>query len=493
MELKKRYYKKYFSILVNFLNKIDFTFLYYIPGLFLRDFRNNHDKSKKISVNFFRGIFDKDIIIKKNELLKSSSICFISHYVGAINNKDLDHDFYFGNLFKILNKKNFKFSIILINHTDEKITDIYKKFNKSNLNRIILNDNLNIIRDFKILFYILFKFVEFKLIKSRKYYIFKKSKHFKVNLNLKAFLSASNTIKLTDNIKSILGNMSDLKNLFATYEGHPFERIIFNYCKKNQIKSFGYFFSVIREFQNSIYFNINKNFSPDVIFTSGNLISKNLKKYVKYKNDKIITLGSPRKLKKKNSKFYKSKNIKKLKVLVCPEGLYSETKLMLNLVREISLKKNNKIEYIFRTHPVIDKSVLKNEIYTNPNIKFSKNKDILKDFANCNVVLYSGSSVCIQAVLNGLLPIYYHKKNSIFSIDPLFEINRFVIKNRLDLEKILNNLILNKENTRVKIRLKKIQKYCLEYFSKINLNSLIQNLKNENKFKLSLKENNYKS
>ena len=166
---------------------------------------------------------------------------------------------------------------------------------------------------------------------------------------------------------------------------------------------------------------------------------------------------------------------------------------MLNLVREISLKKNNKIEYIFRTHPVIDKSVLKNEIYTNPNIKFSKNKDILKDFANCNVVLYSGSSVCIQAVLNGLLPIYYHKKNSIFSIDPLFEINRFVIKNRLDLEKILNNLILKKENTRVKIRLKKIQKYCLEYFSKINLNSLIQNLKNENKFKLSLKENNYKS
>ena len=79
------------------------------------------------------------------------------------------------------------------------------------------------------------------------------------------------------------------------------------------------------------------------------------------------------------------------------------------------------------------------------------------------------------------------------SIDPLFEINRFVIKNRFDLEKILNNLILNKENTRVKIRLKKIQKYCLEYFSKINLNSLIQNLKNENKFKLSLKENNYKS
>lgn len=477
MGLKKIQYKKYFPILVNFLNKINFTFLYNIPGLFLRDFRN--EKNKKIPVNFFRGILERDIIKKKNNLLNTSSICFISHYVGSINNKDLDYDFYFGNLFKILTKKKFKFSIILINHTDEKISDIYKKFHKSNLNRIIINDNFNFIRDSKILFYVFFKFLEFKLTKNFQYNKFKKSKHFVIDLSLRTFLSSSNTIKLTGNIKSILSNMSNLKNLFITYEGHPFERILFNYCKKNQIKSFGYFFSVIREFKNNIYFNINKDFNPDIIFTSGNLISKNLKKYIKNKNEKIITLGTSKNLKKKNVKFYKSKNINKLKVLVCPEGLYSETRLMLNLVREISLKKNDKIEYIFRTHPVIDKSVLKNENYPYANIKFSKNKDILKDFANCNVVLYSGSSVCIQAVLNGLLPIYYHKKDSTFSIDPLFEINKFIVKNKFDLEKILNNLILNKEITKVEIKLSKIQKYCLEYFNQINLNILIKNLKNE--------------
>ena len=48
----------------------------------------------------------------------------------------------------------------------------------------------------------------------------------------------------------------------------------------------------------------------------------------------------------------------------------------------------------------------------NYNYRISFPIDIRKDFDICDVVLYSGSSVCIQAALNGLLPIYYHEKNS---------------------------------------------------------------------------------
>ena len=475
MNKKRLSYKKYFLNLVSFIKSSNFSFLYNIPGLFIRDFRKDKSNSNKFISNFFQGIFDKNIYFKKTNLLKNSTICFVSHYVGVTNRKNLDYDFYFGNLFKILSKKNIKFSVILINHTDEKINDIYKKYKKSKLNRIIINNNFNALRDFKILLYIFLKYIEFKLFKNNNKNL-KELIKFKVSLNLKFFLSSKNTIKLTGNIIKILNKMSNLQNLITTYEGHAFERILFNHCSKKNIKSFGYFFSVIRKFKNSIYYNINKNYTPDVVFTSGRTISNNLIKNIKKSSKYIYTLGSSKNLRKSKIKLLKNKNKKKLKVLVCPEGLYTETKLMMNLVS--GLKKNNNIEYIFRTHPVIDKSILKKENYFYKNIKFSNKKDIRKDFDICDVVLYSGSSVCIQAALNGLLPIYFHEKNSIFSIDPLFEVNKFIVKNKFDLEKILNNLILNKKNIIIKKKLNKIQNYCLEYFDKLNLKVLTKNLKN---------------
>ena len=57
--------------------------------------------------------------------------------------------------------------------------------------------------------------------------------------------------------------MKSLKNLIITYEGHAFENIILSTpTKKN--KSLG-IFSVIREFKNGIFYNIDKSYKPNLV------------------------------------------------------------------------------------------------------------------------------------------------------------------------------------------------------------------------------------
>ena len=298
MKLNKQYYKKYFLNLVKFLKFSNFNFLYYLPSLFKKDLRNDFNLRKKNKNFFILNNVDKDIFFKREKEILESEICFISHYVGSAQKKNLDYDFHYGNLFKKLKKKNIKFTIILINHTEEKLDEIYRKFYKSKLNRVIIKNEFNLLKDIKIIFYILFKFLIFNFIK-----IFHINKSFRIDnylgLTFKDFISSRHTIKLTNNIKVILDKMNNLNNLIVTYEGHAFENIIFNYCNKKNIKSFGYFFSVIREFKNSIFYNLDKSYRPNIILTSGKIITQYLKKNIQFNKNNIFTFGSSKYAKKK--------------------------------------------------------------------------------------------------------------------------------------------------------------------------------------------------
>lgn len=471
MILNKKYYKKYFTTLVKFLNSINYPFLYYLPSLFKRDFRNEFIPSTKNYDFFLFRNLNKDIFINEKKKTLDTEVCFISHYVGIVNSKNQDYDFYYGKLFQELKKKKIKFSVILINHTEETLEEVSRKFAKSQINRLIVNNKYNIIKDLKILIYIFYEFIVFRILNIHKP---KKLKNLSnlYSLDLKDFLSSRNTIKLTDNIKFILNKMKILKNLIITYEGHAFENVIFEYANKKKIKSFGYFFSVIREYKNSIFYNLKKSYRPNTIFTSGTIVSKYLKENIKFNSENIFTLGSDKHFIKKIKirKYFKKR---KLKVLVCPEGLYSETIDMLELIKE-SLSKQNNIEYLFRMHPVIDKNIIK-EKFNFKKIKFSKNKNIFNDLNQCDVILYSGSSVSIQAINQGLVPIYYHKNKDLFSIDPVFQINELTIKNDIELNKLLN-LILKNNKTIYKKKLK-VQKYCKDYFTELHSENLVKKLK----------------
>lgn len=471
MIIDKKYYKSYFVNLVKFLNLINYPFLYYLPSLFKRDFRNELVPTKKKNNFFSLRNFNNDILINKKQNFLETEVCFLSHYVGNINKKNPDYDLYFGKLFQKFKKKKIKFSVILINHTDEDIEEVNRKFVKSQINRIIINDKFYIFKDIKILFYIFYKFICFKFFYIYKYKQIKNLPNF-YDIGLKDFINSRNTIKLTNNIKSVLDKFKILKNLIITYEGHAFENIIFKYTNKKKIKSFGYFFSVIREFKNSIFYNIGKSYRPDIIFTSGKVVSQYLKKNIKYNNKNIFILGSEKHSFKK-FKIRKNFKKKKLKVLVCPEGLYSETIDMLELIKK-NISKERNVEYLFRMHPVINKNIII-EKFNSKKIKFSKNNNILKDIARCDVILYSGSSASIQAINKGLVPIYYHKNKHIFSIDPVFKINKLTVKNEIELDKLLNLILKNKKFINKKKL--EVQKYSKNYFTKLHYENLFKNLK----------------
>ena len=161
--------------------------------------------------------------------------------------------------------------------------------------------------------------------------------------------------------------------------------------------------------------------------------------------------------------------------MVCPEGLFSETIEMLKLINN-KLLDNQNITFIFRTHPLIDIKRDFKKIILNKNIFISKESDIKKDFIKSNYILYSGSSVSIYAIMNGLIPINYKNTKNEFSLDPFYKINNLIVKNPLTLLNLLKKINKSKHSTEFRKKLHKTQKYANLYFKKLNTDILIKSI-----------------
>ena len=472
MNKKNLKYKKYFLRLNLTLKKLNNKFLFYIPDLYKKDLRKDKISIIKIKFSFFKSLFSKNYLYGDIEKIKKCRICFISHYVGD-NNKDKDLDFYYGKLLKNLKIKN-PFYVLLINHTNESLVEIKKKFKNSKITRAYINHNFNFMSDLPIILKITKEFWCFKINNIFNPKKFKLLNRINQNFTYKYFLKSRYTYKISNSITKILDKSKNLNNLIITFEGHAFEKIIFNYCKKKNIRSFGYFFSVIREYKNSIYYKFDKNYQPDVVLTSGNISKEDLKLNSPHKNIKILGCNKDT---SKNVQFniLKNKDKKITTVLVCPEGLFSETKQMLKLINNDLLNHDN-IKFIFRTHPLIDVFRDFRENKVNKNIIFSKDKDIKKDFKKSDVILYSGSSVCVQAVMNGLVPINFNNEENNFSLDPLYKINKFIIKDSKMLEATIISINENRFRKRFKKNIYTIKKYCNLYFKEFNQGALIKSI-----------------
>ena len=145
MSNKNIFYKKYFLSIGDFLQKSNFDFLYYIPSLYKKDLRKDKISVIKIKFNFLLSLFRKNYLVDDLSYIRDSKICFISHYVGSYI-EDKNYYFYYGELFKKLNI-NEKFYVILINHTNESLYDIQKKFRKSKIIRAYVNNDFSLFFD----------------------------------------------------------------------------------------------------------------------------------------------------------------------------------------------------------------------------------------------------------------------------------------------------------------------------------------------------------
>ena len=456
--------QNYFKNLKNILRKIDFIELYSLPGIFKIDLRNdqllNFDSLKK-------SFFKKKYVINDIKKIQKSKIIFISHYLGNIKNKN--NDFYYGNLLDFLRRKKIDFSIILLNKTNQPVSQIIKKYQNSNIGIAIVDNYFNPLGGLSILVNIFFIYIKFLFKQKKIIFNNNEKKILKQKFKFRDFLSSRNTIQLTINIKKIIDiAIPSLKKIILTYEGHSFEKLLISHCNKNKIYTIGYYFSVIRDFDTSIFYSMGKDTNPRSLWVTGYNIKKFFKKKLKINNieSKIEVIGYSRKIKTNEKKIVKKKTI-----LFCPEGLYSETLNMFDFASKLK-KKFSSLHITLRIHPEIESFFHKKLSELDINIEISKNK-LDKDLKDAAILIYRGSSVCINAVYQKVLPVYLNLDDKI-NLDPLFQISKFSISKPEDFVIILKFLSNDKKLNNY---LDHLKKYASSYFENFRYKKVYKLLK----------------
>ena len=404
-----------------------------------------------IIINFFS--FSPRHILNNN---RKSNILIFSSCINKENLKEVD--FYLGHIVKNLNN-NFKITLVLRNLTFKGISknDFNKKIFKD-IDVFLIRHKLNIFLEL----YFVYLYIK-SLIKSN---LFIKKNNFSNFFSLNSLLNFCCNLRETHQFKNVL-NSNDYKIFLTTYEGNAWERLFFYQSKKilPKITNIGYHFNYHLKHEHSIFRNLNKNFDPDIILTSGEYSKKKFfQKKFKCKN--IINIGTNKYLKSENQKYSRSKK----NILILPEGYIYETLLLYKFVSNF-IDQNKNFKFTLRLHPVLKNSCKK--LFYDKRIKISSNS-LLKDFKINKFALYRGSSSIISAAGNGVIPIYYSFKNEL-SLDPFFGLNKNIVYSD-DFRKFNQILMSNNLNKNQK----KIKKFSLDYYSDYNLYK--KNLKFLNKF-----------
>ena len=444
--------KIYPKIISSFLKKNLSNEVLGVPDLNLINYRSNINESKKKIFfikklkNFILNLFDSRNTI--SNLLKKRKFknLILSHLV-SINHISSNNDFYFGELAHKLGKDDTL--IVLINHINLDKKTLKKKLNG---NYIVLSKSLNFFLEIAL-------YIKTTLVLFKKNFNIHKVKTFKITSIFFSVLNQRISIQTSKIVKDY-----DIQNVYFTYEGQPFEKLL---CKElnflKHVKSFGYQFSILRKFNYSIFLDLGKNYFPTKIFTINKFNKKILNQKLKYKVQ-IENIGFLRK--HKFLKFKKKKNKKKkdIKILVIPEGILDEIKILFEYCNN---NYNKNIKFTFRLHPIFENNKIVRNLINSKNIILSRNS-IKHDLLNNEYVLYRGSSLIINAINNGLKPIYLHLSNEI-SIDPLFFVNKnyqvFYNQPLINFLKIKSKKLNNEY--------KKIREFAIDFYKKPRYERLI--------------------
>lgn len=414
----------------------------------------------KLFAQFFFIAISIPVRKKTKVFNKKKSSIFFSHF---LKDSFINHnkDFYFSSLpdkFCGAKSNSIVFYINSTNHSSEKLN---KKFNDDSKNCFALPKLLSLQKETKILLGLLKD--GFRLFKDSFHYNGERKKVRELAAIESLSTNSRFSIRMFYLAKKIIDKIEP-KYLFTTYEGHPWERLVYAAAKlKNKkIKNIGYQHALIFRKQHAIRRNLADQFNPDFILTSGKYGKVKLGKSKILSNEKIINFGSPRT--DTNVKLLKSFNPNKNCVLFLPEGDYGECELMIDLAFELSTYRKN-MNYIIRFHPLISVERLEDKfkklLLLNENVKFSISS-LENDLFESNYVIYRGTTAVVKAIEHGLYPIYFSLKNEM-SINPLHDINIDSIFNKFDFSKIISTSELIKRS-----KLKKIQKHTIGFFSPLN-------------------------
>ena len=289
----------------------------------------NREKINILNVsNFISSYLDSGSKIPKK--IDKVEILIISNIISLEN---LKKDLYFGDLEKLLNKKKIKTIKVFRNFTPKKSLELSKLIKNDS---IIFSNRSNYFSEIKFL-YLTFKEILIFL-------FLKKYKYIKKHINLKDFFTIISNLRLVNQIEEAI-KITKPKIIIFTYEGHAWERLLINLCKikYKELITIAYQFSTIKNNQIGLFRQLQNNYNPDYVATSGQITLTQIKKRINF--TKIFKLGSANFIKKK------IKSIKENDLLVALDSEPNELSRMVNFCINFA-QKNSDFNIILRLHPI---------------------------------------------------------------------------------------------------------------------------------------------
>ncbi len=415
-------------------------------------------KKEKENIYTFRKIlnFLKIIFLEKKKIYAKDIKCADCIIISNIANYDKDKafkDIYFGNLKQLLLNEGVS-SIKIYRNLTDKASQIISKSNEFK-NDIILSKKSNLSKELSYLIKTFYSFFKLK--------IFGHYKFIKENFNFSDFLTIPHNLRLRDQICELVTKIKP-KIIIFTFEGHSWERILISKLKKISPATTiaAYQFTGLIKNQNSIYRKVKEEFRPNIIFTTGEITKKIIQNNLK--DTRIETIGSTKQFKSNKTQNGLNK-LNQNDFLFVPEGTEYEICEMLNFCI-ISAEENPKKKFIFRFHPLINvKNFLKDFSFTKKLKKLKNiiisNQDLDYDILISEYIIFRGSGVVFNALLNDKTPLYLNIDQ--INCNPLYEI--FPKKLIIDDKNFIQNLEQFKLFKDERLIMKN---YCTQYFEKLN-------------------------
>ncbi len=265
----------------------------------------------------------------------------------------------------------------------------------------------------------------------------------------------------------------------TTYENNPWEKVIFIRLRalSKQTRIIGYQHSVLSKFSLNMFFTkdqITFTPKPDKVITVGSITRDMLITIGSY-DEKMVLPGCGLRF----SHLFgipQRENLRRFKtILVTPEGVPEESISIFNFVYE-SLKDYEGIKVIFRPHPALPIEKFENDLaFTFESVthfEISDKTSVMEDLNRCDIVIYRGSTLALEALKVGLAAIYLDF-DDLIPVDPLFGLStlKWSVRTSGEIKNAIHS-IYAMDDSEYFIRVGEMSRYLDEYFHKVTENNM---------------------
>ena len=401
----------------------------------------------------------------KNIKYKEIDVIFVSHLVN-IKHLDLESDFYFSNIPEFLKSKGINSLVMLINHTNENTSNVSKKTKDSEIPIIVIPKKLSLSGEVKILTGLIKELIGMRKESNRATGFLKNSLKFFSSFNGSS--GALFGLRVSNYVQQALSHFKPVV-VITIYEGHAWERLVYNVAAQENTLRIGYQHSVVTQHAHAMCRSLGRSYDPDIIYTSGTVTNNYLTRELKDSHIKMVTFGSNKLLNITPA----PKVVKHTKTcLVIPEGLDNECEILFRFTLQCANKLTN-VNFIWRLHPQLSFGKVLEQMHLSSkdipkNVTISK-LSLIEDINLSTYVLYRGSTAVIESIYKGLTPIYL-SDGSDMTIDLLYDID-FGRKVIYDFDGFVSVI-----SEYPKDNIENLKRYCEKYFTQLDGSILVREI-----------------